>query len=83
MERLLQYLDDIDDLAGVLGLLAERIRGLLLGAATLFAGMVAAASIVLFTLSHPLTALPIGALLALTLAHRTVADTRQNDRQIG
>ena len=83
MERLLQYLDDIDDLVGALGLLAETIRGLLLGAVTLFAGLIAVVSVVLFTLAHPLTALPIGALLVLTLVHRTVADTRQTGHGIG
>jgi apolipoprotein N-acyltransferase len=83
MERLLQYLDDIDDLVGALGLLGERIRGLLLATVTLLACLIAAVSVVLFTLAHPPTALPIGALLVLTLVHRTVADTRQTGQGIG
>jgi len=72
LERLLQYLDDLDDLYGAVGLLAERLRefvwsaGLVLGfAATGTAG-------VLIALSEPPLGLAMAMLLFIWLMYRAV-----------
>lgn len=72
MERLLQYLDDLDDLYGMVGLINERLRRciyalfsyLLLGA-----GAVAG---VWLALLHPPLALATSILLFVTLLYRSV-----------
>ncbi len=72
MERLLQYLDDLDDLWGMLGLIKERLRRF---AYTLFSylllgtGAIAGAWL---ALHHPPLALATSILLFLTLLYRSV-----------
>lgn len=72
MERLLQYLDDLDDLFAAIGLLAERIRSalwLLFSAVVIF--VVVAAGIVL-ALAEPPLALATAIMLFVTLLYRSV-----------
>ncbi len=72
MERLLQYLDDLDDLYGMVGLIVERLRRFVLAlfrCVTLAAG--ALAGVWIATL-HPPIALAISILLFVTLLYRSV-----------
>ena len=72
MEFLLQYFDDLDDLYGALGLLAERLRafvwlaGLIAGAA-----LIGAAGVVV-TLNEPPLGLATAILLFVWLLYRAV-----------
>jgi len=72
MERLIQWLDDLDDLVGVIGLASERIRkvgvavGLTCGVFLLqFGG-------ILLALSHPPLALASVIIMFVTLLYRFV-----------
>ena len=72
MERLLQYLDNLDDLFGVLGLLWEQTRraiGLLLASGIV---IVAAATGVWLALLHPPIAGAISTVLFVILLYRSV-----------
>ena len=72
MECLLQYLDDLDDLFGIAGLVWEKLRrGLLKLLATLMTTVVAAAGIWL-ALLHPPIALATSTVLFVILLYRTV-----------
>ena len=63
MERILLYLDDLDDLYGAVRLVSEAVRnGIVLVASALLVLMVATAAFVL-AWSHPPLALAIAALL--------------------
>jgi len=81
MECLLQYMDEIDDLIGVFGLLSERIRGLVLAMITLFVGVAVAASGALLAVVHPPVGLAICILLFVTLLYRKVTSTSHNGLQ--
>lgn len=72
MERLLQYLDDFDDLVGVVGLSLESIRRFALNVLVLAAGVLALGAGFFLALSYPSSALAIGLLLLLALAYRTL-----------
>lgn len=72
MERLLQYLDDLDDLFAAIGLLAERIRSalwLLFSAVVIF---VVVAAGILLALAEPPLALATAIMLFVTLLYRSV-----------
>lgn len=76
MECLLQYWDDLDDLVGMIGLLAERLRRaaiclLVLG---LYAGFLAVA--VYIALNDPPLAVAVVLNLAVALLHRGSASGR-------
>jgi hypothetical protein len=72
MERLLQYLDDVDDAFGMLGLVLERLRRFVFGLFFYLTLCIAAlASIWLATL-HPPIALATSILLFVTLLYRSV-----------
>ena len=72
MERLLQYWDDLDDLCGAIGLLAENIRRMLLfGVYTTCVGVLQLAGIVLALVTPPL-ALGLATILFVTLLYRAV-----------
>lgn len=78
MEILLQYLDDCDDLYGVLGLVWESLRRTLLRVlATAMLVSVAAAAVAL-ALAQPMVALATSTLLFVVLLYRsiTVPSTR-------
>ena len=72
MECLLQYMDDIDDLVGTLGLVYERIRRLLLAFCALAGSLVLTGSAVWLAHAHRPLALAICLLLAVTLLYRAV-----------
>ena len=72
MERFLQYLDDIDDLVGVMGLLYERIRILALTASVLLLALCVAVGAMWLALVHPPVSLAIGTLLFVALLYRAV-----------
>lgn len=72
MERLAQYWDDLDDLVGIVGLCAERIRRFvlfLLGAAGFALGVGAG---VMIALDRPPLALAIVTILIVLLMYRSV-----------
>ncbi len=72
MEKLLQYWDNLDDLIGAIGLVAERIRRLVLfGVYTTFVGASQLAGIVLALATPPL-ALAVATILFVTLLYRSV-----------
>ena len=72
MERLLQWLDDLDDLFGVAGLLAERMRRLLLGAVRLLTLLSVTACGILAALTEPPLGLAVAILLFVFLLYRGV-----------
>ena len=72
MERLLQYLDDLDDLYGAFGLLAERLRGFVWRAGLFLGFAVTGISGVLIALSEPPLGLAVAMLLFIWLMYRAV-----------
>ncbi len=80
MEVFLQYLDDLDDLAGALGLIAERVRRVLLFslATAAFFGLVAVLVVISFT--KPPLALAIATLMGLSLLYQSVTRPHPNAR---
>lgn len=72
MERILLYWDDLDDLVGVLGLVAERIRRILLLTATCLIFLLLLAAGIWAAFAKPPLALAIATLLAVTLMYRSV-----------
>lgn len=71
MECFLQYLDDLDDLVGMLGLSAERLRNFLIySVSTVLASGVCVAGIVLAQLHTP-TAMATLTVLLVTLLYRS------------
>ena len=70
MERLLQYLDDLDDLAGALGLQYERCRRLLFNLLRTAIGLLITAAAFWLALAHPIIAITVGLLLVVTLLYR-------------
>jgi len=82
MERLLQYLDDIDDLAGALGLVYERLRRLILGISALSASLVLIASAIWLALAHPTLALVTCLVLLVALLYRAVTSPTRTRAQV-
>ena len=72
MERLIQLLDDLDDLIGILGLARERILNLLTAALFAVASVCIQIGGVLLALSHPPLALATALLMFVTLLYRSV-----------
>jgi len=72
MERLLQYMDALDDLAGAFGLVYERLRRLFLALIAAITGLVSMASGIWLALVHPPIALATCVLLFVTLLYRAV-----------
>ena len=72
MERLLQYLDDLDDLFAAIGLLAERIRRVLWLTFVSVVALVVEAGGILLALEEPPLALATAILLFVTLLYRSV-----------
>ena len=71
MERLLQYMDDIDDLYGAFGLLYEKLRRAVLKLLTLCAGLIIVAAGIALALVHPPIALATCIVLFVTLLYRS------------
>lgn len=72
MERILQYLDDLDDLYGVLGLLADRLRGFVWLAILVVGSAGIASAGVLIALNEPPLGLAMAMLLFVWLMYRVV-----------
>lgn len=72
MEFLLQYLDEIDDLVGVFGLVAERLRRLALFLAAMLLLLAVAVAGVWLALAHPPIAMATSTVLFVTLLYRSV-----------
>lgn len=72
MERLIQYLDDLDDLYGALGLIYERARRLSLALARLALVAAVAAVAIMLALVHPPIALATSTMLFVILLYRSV-----------
>jgi len=72
MERLLQYMDDLDDLVGAFGLVYERLRRSFLTLIATIAGLIVTASGIWLALVHPPIALATSLLLFVTLLYRVV-----------
>jgi Mg2+/Co2+ transporter CorB len=76
MERLVQILDDLDDLFSMLGLVSERLRNVCL--ALLFTCVALTLQIggVFLALTHPPLALAMVIILFVTLLYRSVTSPR-------
>ena len=72
MERLLQYLDELDDLFGAIGLLAERLRSLAWIAGSISLLLVVESVGILLALSEPPLGLAMVILLFTALMYRVV-----------
>ena len=70
MERFLQYLDDVDDLAGVFGLLRERFRRLLVRLLRAALGLFVMAAAFWLAITYPIAALVTCAVLIVVLGLR-------------
>jgi hypothetical protein len=76
LERFLLYLDDLDDLYGVAGLLAERLRRFAWNFARIFAVMSVTASGMLAALWEPPLGMAVAILLFVFLLYRVVTQPR-------
>ena len=72
MERLLQYMDDIDDVIGAFGLVYERLRRILMTIVTLLISGASISAGVLLAVWHPSIALATCVLLLVALLYRAV-----------
>jgi len=77
MERLIQYLDELDDLIGMIGLVTERIRSLLLALLLCVSLVAVAMPGVWLALVNPPLALASSTILFVTLLYRTVTAPTQ------
>ena len=71
MERVLQYLDDLDDAVGMVGLIVERLRRLLMGLFLYLPLCVAALASIGLAVLHPPIALATSTLLFVLLLYRS------------
>ena len=74
MERILQWLDDLDDLFGAVGLLAERLRRLAVTLIRLIVLLGVAVCGVLAALAEPPLGLAVAILLFVYLLYRSVTE---------
>ena len=72
MERLIQLLDDIDDLISMLGLVSERIRKTAVSLILTCTGLAIQIAGIMLALKHPPLALATAILLFVTLLYRQV-----------
>jgi len=72
VERVLQYLDNLDDLLCAAGLIAESLRNLAFSLAFVFASLAIQIGGILLALSHPPFALVTALLMCVTLLYRSV-----------
>ena len=72
MERILQYLDDVDDLCGMAGLIVERLRRLTYSLFSCLLILTGATAGVWLALVHQPMALATSTLLFVTLLYRSV-----------
>jgi len=81
MECLLQYLDDIDDLVGSIGLVYESLRRVTLGFAALVISLLLVASGVFLALVSPPLALAACIVLVLALLYSTMTASSRKPLQ--
>jgi len=72
MERLLQYMDDIDDAIGAFGLVYERLRRIVMTIVTLLVFGATISSGILLAIWHPPIALATCLLLFVALLYRAI-----------
>ena len=72
MECFLQYLDDLDDLYGAVGLVWEKMRSILLKLISLTLVLAVAAGGIFLALAHPPIALATSTMLFVILLYRSV-----------
>lgn len=72
MERLLQYLDDLDDIYGMVGLILERLRRAAIAVLSFLTLVVGALSGIWLATLHAPIALATSILLFVTLLYRSV-----------
>jgi len=72
MERLLQYLDDLDDLFGMVGLINERLRRFTFALLSYLSLVSVAVAATWLATVHPPMALATSILLFVTLLYRSV-----------
>jgi hypothetical protein len=72
MERLLQYLDDLDDVFGMIGLIVERMRRFGFAMFLYLTLCIAALASIWLATSHPPIALATSILLFVLLLYRSV-----------
>jgi len=82
LERLLQYLDDLDDLYGVLGLLTERLREFAWLIGRIVGSAVLAAAGVLVALNKPPLGLAVAMLLFVWLLYRAVTQPINSEKPL-
>lgn len=82
MERLLQYMDDLDDFFGAFGLVYERLRRLFIALAAYSTGFVLMAAGIWLARIHPPVALATCILLFVTLLYRAVTAPSRGQLQI-
>jgi len=78
MERFLQYIDDLDDLWGMVGLVYERMRRFIYAAFSFLLIAMGAAAGIWLALAHPPIALATSILLFVTLLYRSVTSPHAN-----
>tara|TARA_R110002096_G_scaffold154_30_gene1021 strand:+ start:17570 stop:17815 length:246 start_codon:yes stop_codon:yes gene_type:complete len=76
MERFLQYLDDLDDLYGMAGLVRERVRRFIIAVTSYLAIASAAIGGIWFAMVVPPLAVATTTLLFVTLLYRSVTSPR-------
>lgn len=76
MERILLYWDDLDDLVGAVGLVAERIRRVLLVVLVGLAYALTVAGGIVLALVEPPLAMAAATLMLVTLMYRSVTTSR-------
>jgi hypothetical protein len=76
MERLVQLMDDFDDLISMIGLISERIRKFCIAVIATCATVALQVGGVLLALAHPPLALATALLLFVTLLYHTVTSPR-------
>ena len=72
MERLLQYMDDLDDAIGAFGLVYERLRRIVMTIVTLFVFGASISLGILLAIWHPPIAMATCLLLFVALLYRAV-----------
>lgn len=75
MERFAQYWDDFDDLIGMVGLCAERIRRMALFVVSTLLFLAIVLGVILVALMDPPLALAVATILVIQLTYRTVTKT--------
>jgi hypothetical protein len=82
MEIVMQWLDDLDDLFGAIGLIRERIRNFLIKTSSLAVALLVPLAGVALALRHPPLALASAIILFVVLLYRSVTEPNSDFSQI-